>query len=380
MLPYYVIGVKKMENKICVYAICKNESKFVKKWLNSMQEADYIVVLDTGSTDGTYKMLKEDPRVTKVEKKVIKPWRFDVARNESMKLIPEDANILVCTDFDEVFDAGWANKLRERWDNGYTRANYMYSWSVEEDGSFSNIFAYDKIHNRDYHWHYPVHEVLKKNDDAMKEVVLEFGDEIYLHHYRDITKKRNYLDLLKVSVEENPTDPHPRMLLAREYLLVQDMDKALEEYLEVIKMPLIDNELYKQVLLESLLKIGCIYQAKDNYDEGLWYMQEFIKEDSTYREPYLFMAEMYNDMKMPTLASSCVDAAIRFGTRKFDWVEHTESWLGKPSDIKGVSCFYMKQYREALNFFKEALRYDKNNVRLLRNCLSCYEMMEATNG
>ena len=44
------------QNKICVYAICKNESKFVKQWLDSMSEADYIVVLDTGSTDNTVNM------------------------------------------------------------------------------------------------------------------------------------------------------------------------------------------------------------------------------------------------------------------------------------------------------------------------------------
>ena len=54
-------------NKICVYAICKNEEKFVDKWLESMSEADYIVVLDTGSTDNTYNLLKNDTRVTKVE-------------------------------------------------------------------------------------------------------------------------------------------------------------------------------------------------------------------------------------------------------------------------------------------------------------------------
>ena len=39
--------------KICVYAICKNEEKFVPKWVESMKEADEIYVLDTGSTDNT---------------------------------------------------------------------------------------------------------------------------------------------------------------------------------------------------------------------------------------------------------------------------------------------------------------------------------------
>ena len=39
--------------KVCVYAICKNEEKFVNKWVKSMSEADEIYVLDTGSTDNT---------------------------------------------------------------------------------------------------------------------------------------------------------------------------------------------------------------------------------------------------------------------------------------------------------------------------------------
>ena len=50
-----------MKNKICVYAICKNEMKFIDKWIESMSEADYIVVLDTGSTDGTFEKLQNDP-------------------------------------------------------------------------------------------------------------------------------------------------------------------------------------------------------------------------------------------------------------------------------------------------------------------------------
>ena len=39
--------------KICVYAIAKNEEKFVERWVSSMREADGIYVLDTGSTDRT---------------------------------------------------------------------------------------------------------------------------------------------------------------------------------------------------------------------------------------------------------------------------------------------------------------------------------------
>lgn len=45
--------------KICVYTICKNEEQFVDRWMDSMSEADMIVVTDTGSTDRTVEKLKE---------------------------------------------------------------------------------------------------------------------------------------------------------------------------------------------------------------------------------------------------------------------------------------------------------------------------------
>ena len=45
--------------KICLYAIAKNEIKEVDAWYESMKEADEIIVLDTGSTDGTPERLRE---------------------------------------------------------------------------------------------------------------------------------------------------------------------------------------------------------------------------------------------------------------------------------------------------------------------------------
>ena len=34
--------------RVCVYAICKNEAKFARRWMDSMSEADHIVVLENG--------------------------------------------------------------------------------------------------------------------------------------------------------------------------------------------------------------------------------------------------------------------------------------------------------------------------------------------
>ena len=79
--------------KITVYAISKNEEKFAARWVKSMAEADHICVLDTGSMDGTVEILADLGVIVRREE--IVPWRFDVARNRSMELIPEDRKSVV---------------------------------------------------------------------------------------------------------------------------------------------------------------------------------------------------------------------------------------------------------------------------------------------
>ena len=121
-----------MEKKICVYAISKNEIKFVQRWFDSVKEADYVCVLDTGSDDGTYEKLKELGVIAKQKK--YKTFRFDKARNDSIKLIPEDAEICISVDIDEVFEPGWREKLESLWDESLTRLQYNYNWSLDEHG------------------------------------------------------------------------------------------------------------------------------------------------------------------------------------------------------------------------------------------------------
>ena len=95
--------------KIAVYAICKNEEKFIERFVESVKEADAIYVLDTGSTDKSVDKFRS--LGVHVECAKIDPWRFDVARNKSLEMVPDDIDICVCIDIDEVMEAGWREKL-----------------------------------------------------------------------------------------------------------------------------------------------------------------------------------------------------------------------------------------------------------------------------
>lgn len=363
-----------MSHKICVYAICKNELKFVEKWLENMSEADYIVVLDTGSTDGTYEKLKEDSRVTRVEQEIITPWRFDVARNRSMELVPEDADILVCTDFDELFEPGWAQPLRENWDSEkYDRAHYLYVWAHNGKGEPQDTFIYDKIHTKEYNWKFPAHEVLWPKED-INPSFLELSDCITLHHWQDLEKDRqSYEPLLQLACKEHPDDSHIHFLYAREKLINKKYDEAIDLYQKVLQMPDIKQPNKRLVLLDAHYQIAQSLFAIGDYWEVISYCQDFIYLDHTYRDPYFLMAEAYLCLKIYTLAESTAEAGFKHGIKHNDWVETGNSWLGWGYDILARSKHNLNDISNAIENYKIAISHEPNDVILLKNYISALE-------
>lgn len=357
-------------NKICVYAICKNEYQFVDKWLTSMSEADYIVVLDTGSTDGTYEFLQSDIRVHRVEQKIITPWRFDVARNESMQLIPEDANILVCTDLDEVFEPGWASILRSKWIEGFhKRAIYKYTWSHADDGTPLRTFQYDKIHDRDWIWNFPVHETLMHRGDPLNGDYTDHlwvFDEIYLHHYADNTKSRgSYLSLLELRKQENPEDYYGKIYLAHEYYYRSRYEDSINELNEIL-----NNYAEHYTSLEQAscyLFMGDAYAAIQNYSAAIASYQQAILIDKTYREPYTNLALLLNQLGLYHQAIGVIQDCLKNTYRHYTWLERENAWGSEPYDILSVAYYWIEDYKASLHNAELALYYNPTDERIMQN-------------
>ena len=249
--------------KICVYAIAKNEMKFINRWYNSVKEADYICVLDTGSTDGSFERFKELNIIT--EQKTYEKFRFDTARNDSTKLIPKDADVCVCIDLDEFFNPGWSKILKDNWHKTTTRAKYRYTWNFNPDGSEGIVFMLDKAHKRDsYVWVNPVHEILTPQKDLKHENIISLP-QIQLNHKADNTKPRsNYLPLLELSVKENPNNDRNVHYLAREYMFYGRYYDAIEmfnKHLSLKSATWIDER------CASLRYIAKCYSELKNYNE-----------------------------------------------------------------------------------------------------------------
>jgi len=268
--------------KVCVYAICKNEEQFVDRWVDSMNEADEIYVLDTGSTDNTVEKLKE--RGVNVVTEIITPWRFDVARNKSLDLVPIDYDICICTDLDEVFEKGWREKLEGIWQDNTTRLSYNYNWSLTEDNKPIVNFYIEKIHNRnDYKWTHPVHEVLTYIGNSFEEKIVT--DEITVNHYPDSTKSRgSYLPLLELSVKEDPDDDRNMHYLGREYMFYGKWNESIDTLIKHLSLP---RATWKDERCASMRFIARCYTNLGRYDEARMWLDKAINEAPYLRCPYM---------------------------------------------------------------------------------------------
>ena len=359
-----------LENKICVYAICKNELQFVEKWVESMSEADYICVLDTGSTDGTFEKLKEYDNVISAQN-IYETWRFDVARNDSMELIPEDANILVCTDLDENFEPGWSGPLREKWIEGFhKRCYYAYTWSHDIYGNEGRTFMYDKIHSRDWYWKFPVHETLcqKETEIIESDMVdsLNLFGEIHLHHYPDLSKPRSsYLPLLELRKQEYPDDWYGRIYLAHEYYYRQQYVNSINELQDIINNYWDDMSNVERA--SCYLFMGDAYVAINNYVDAQTSYWAAIVADKTYREPYIAMANVFEYRKQWDFAIFILKMGIENSFRHYSWLERDASWTYELWDMLSIAYYNTQQYNKGVLAAAKALSYEPLNARLQDN-------------
>lgn len=348
--------------KICVYAICKNEEQFVDRWYNSMKEADEIVVLDTGSTDNTVDKLKR--LNVKVETKIIKPWRFDEARNESMKLIPKDTDICVCTDLDEILEKGWRKKLEDSWEKGVKRCKYKYAWSVNPDGSDGVVFLYDKIHSYgDYKWVYPVHEILKPVKSFEEKIVI--NEDIKLKHFPDNKKSRGqYLQLLKLSHKENPNDDRITHYLGREYFFHGMYEKAIETLIKHLSLP---SAVWNEERSASYRYIASCYNYLNDKENADKYFKLSFLECPYVREPLFELGKFYYSNGDYLNACLTFENMLNIKNRQLTYISSPECWNSEPYDYLSICYYNLGKINKAIENCRLAISYNPNEQRLINN-------------
>lgn len=348
--------------KICVYAICKNEEKFVDRWMDSMGEADIVVVTDTGSDDATVEKLRRRGAVVYIDE--VNPWRFDTARNISLRHVPEDADICVCTDMDEVFKSGWRELLEEAWQPDAKLGKYIFNWSLKPDGSPDIQMYYSKIHTRhDFKWSYPVHEWLTYIGHEPEKIVMIDG--MILNHYPDDTKSRgSYLPLLEMAVSEAPFDDRTVYYLGREYMYKGEWQKSIDTLKRHLSLP---SAVWKEERCASMRWIAKSYFELGNVKEMYsWYLRA-IAEAPGMRDPYIECAKIAYLLADWSMVFFMVEETLKIKEKSKVYVNMGYSWDYTPYDLGAISCYRLGMYDRALQYAEQALIESPDDERLKNN-------------
>ena len=354
--------------KIYVYAIARNEAKFVRRWMESMSEADGVYVLEGGSDDGTAELLEElGANVTRED---TVPWRFDAARNRSMELVPPDADVLVCTDLDEVFCPGWRKRLEEAWRPEHTTARYEYVWSFQPDGSDGVKFYYEKIHRPGVcRWVHPVHEVLRYE---VPKVTCDVP-ELRLEHHPDPSKsRRGYLPLLELAVAEEPENDRNRHYLGREYMFHGRWTEAIRELEHHLQMP---AAVWRPERAASMRYIArCFQELRQPETAELWLLRA-AWEAPEQREPLLDLGRLaYEQERWPECERYC-RAALKISRRDMAYTTTAEAWGSLLPDMLSIACWHQRKGAEARSWAEAALAAEPENERIRQN-LVFFQKME----
>lgn len=361
--------------KICVYAICKNEEKFVLNWLKSMEEADYICVLDTGSTDNTVNLLKTHPKAI-VKQQIINPFRFDLARNESLKLIPPDTDFCVCTDLDEVFETGWRTNLEQGITSSTTQVQYRYTWSFNADGSEGVVFYADKIHKYGaFYWLHPVHEIITPLHPEKNKITLI--KSLQLNHHPDSSKSRGqYLELLELSVKEHPENDRNTHYLGREYFFHKRYNEAISMLKNHLTLP---SAIWDEERSSSLRYIAESYYYLNDIENAEKFFKLSIIETPSSREPYYKLGLLYYSQQKYLDAIAILESMKNIKTRKLNYISNPECWDWHIDDLLSLCYHEIKNKIQAYAYCKSALSQNPNNTRLQSNLKFFEEKLNATN-
>lgn len=338
--------------KIAIYTICKNEEHFVQKWAASNSEADIRLICDTGSTDSTINLLKEQ-NVNVISITVV-PWRFDVARNTALNLLPADVDVCIWQDLDEELLPGWRQEIEKHWEDNATIANHKYR---HNKGAWQ---WHSKIHSRhNCIWTGTVHETLKWFSPE-KEIWLH---EFYLDEHQDTIKSRShYLSLLLTKIKEGDANWRTFYFLSNEYGEI-DKNESLRYKLESYNLVDSSDTVTKNYIARG---IANHYASIENINDAYkWF--NISNNHSNERESLYYYAQLLHHQnkwdECYITAKKCIEITEPRSGFTFD----PNAWSYMIYDIAAIASYKLGLYKNALEYGLKALEMNPNDQRLTNN-------------
>jgi glycosyltransferase involved in cell wall biosynthesis len=356
----YYKAIKEETESLSICMIVKNEEKHLEQCLASIKSiASEIIIVDTGSTDGTIQIAKKfGARIFHYE------WNddFAAARNFALDKVTQAWTFIL--DADEKIAEKDILKIRQllkekKVYNVETR-NYIDDKEVERVIVCNNAYEEDKGHfgwcssakirlfpsDKRIRFKGKVHELVEESIISLGlEVVnaqfqvLHFG---YLKSKKVKDVKDNiYVKLGKEKLKENENDIKAIFELAVQYTALNNYDEALILWRKALQLDPKNHEF--------LAKMGTTYNLLEDYVQA----EKFFKQSLKLRESeyaYRHLGITYAKLNDYQKAYECFKKIVTV-----------------TKDLKAIGdyafcCNYLKKFDESIMILEKILRFQKNLV------------------
>jgi glycosyltransferase involved in cell wall biosynthesis len=344
--------------KISLCMIVKNEAEDLPRCLESVREvADEIIVVDTGSTDGTV-----DVALGFGAHVIHFPWQNDFAQARNAGLEAASGDWILFLDADEALDAGDRGKLLE------------CAWHTRYDGFFFRVFNYVGDGHRGtsinpvlrmfrnakaHRFEGRIHEQIAASICRVKPDAAFHYVDVKIHHYGYLSNRiasrnkvsRN-LELLKKTLEESPENPFHLYNIGIEYLRIGQKEQALDAFRRA-RMLASPAWSYTHLLYKcearTLQALGRNAQAIQICDEG-------ISLYPAYTDLYHIKGTCEIAMGQMNEAKVTLYSAYKLGPAA--GVFHTEEGMGTYQTCYALGLLHesLPDYRAAAAWYLEAMR------------------------
>lgn len=344
--------------KVAVYTIALNEAANAERWANSAADADYRIVADTGSSDGTVERLTA-AGVT-VHKIAVRPWRFDDARNAAMALLPDDVDVCCTMDMDRFLEAGWRQKLEAAWtpETSALFCKTIYRSSVDDPTPLRGWSTKNFHHRWGYRFKRPVHEALVFTGE--REVTANSSD-IVMYEVQDLSKptRSNYLPLMQVAHEEDPQDAQICFWLGRDLMWAGQQERAVELLERYLALP---TSRWDEERSEAMR-----YIARMQPEQRLAWLDKARMEAPHRREIWLDLAEEFHGkadwLNLFWACSNGIEKTRRTGS----YLDDASCWGFRLYDLGAIASWHLNAMDRAVEWGQLALQLDPGNQRLKTN-------------
>jgi glycosyltransferase involved in cell wall biosynthesis len=346
-----VFGASAEEAKkktICLNMIVKNESKVITRCLASLKPIiDYWVILDTGSTDDTKKIIQDFMKDKPGELHEDAFVNFEYSRNKALDFAKNKGDYVLFIDADEVLDIPKDFNMPQL-DKDF------YHIITDFNGM---DYARVQLIKNDLNWRWVgvLHEAVTCPQAITSAIIPAVRNVVRTDGARSTDPQKFQKDakLLENALKEEPTNTRYTFYLAQSYRDAGDFEKSIEWYQKRIDMGGWDQEIfwsmlqiarmrqalnqppetflpgyykafnYRSTRAEPIYQLANYYRLKEDYASG--YLMASIGSRIPVSKDLLFVERWMYDYGIPLEQSICA------------------YWIGKYDECRDISLKILSQ-------------------------------------